>query len=365
MVQKRFTNYKAPTESFPLGEQHIGILKPGRYNGFDTLETADNINLIIGHSGRIIKGQPDGTSINDYGTLITPTGLVIHEEGPINVAMPSNTGKGSEYAIRKFILICEHNYQAVQGGVPASYFIVGNPFFGEELPALPNPTSQVILGIITREYGTTASFKYEKVQAPILSDRTAQELYNIVEPFIKIPTIEELPDVRQMMKDMILKNRDRSIITGTFDIAGPDIPWSTLSFSDFLGNDPGHNLENHIVRWRHTRTSSGSAFVDVQMGTNEKHDYRTELIWQWENVRLMDVVLMNDPGAGPLIYAVQEIRDDTLFDPGMNNATIKRFYVGEEVNSTQVCSLRLAIQNKYVAKIPLPPKEDIEGESGI
>ena len=37
MAQKIFTKYRDKVESFPLGEENIGILKPGRYTGFDLL----------------------------------------------------------------------------------------------------------------------------------------------------------------------------------------------------------------------------------------------------------------------------------------------------------------------------------------
>ena len=34
MAQTRFTTWKAAVDSFPLGQQNIGFLRPGRYNGF-------------------------------------------------------------------------------------------------------------------------------------------------------------------------------------------------------------------------------------------------------------------------------------------------------------------------------------------
>jgi len=39
MAQKRFINYKDQIKSFDLVEKNIGIFKPGKYSGFDTISS--------------------------------------------------------------------------------------------------------------------------------------------------------------------------------------------------------------------------------------------------------------------------------------------------------------------------------------
>ena len=356
-MQKRFINYKASVDSFPLGEQHLGVFKPGRFNGFDVMETIDNISLSFTHSGKIVKADANGNGIAVYGVVITPTGTVIHQEDSIQVNLPANTNPPTgEPQFRTFILICEHNYQAVKGGVQASYYLVANPEGGKDPIPLPDNRSQVILGVVTKDYYTNA-LTYTKSLVPILGDQSAQDIYNLVKPFITIPTVEELPDVYQMIKDTLIMNQPRTIITGTFDIAddASGNNWTGLPYNSFLGDSPGHNLKNHTVKWKQTRVGSGNSFLDVEIATDENHDYNTELIWEWDNIRLIGLNFMNNPNAGQPLWAPIEVRDPTLVEGSIPGGSIKRFQLGELRSSTQVCSLRLSVINKYVGKI-IPPE---------
>lgn len=351
-TQKRFTNYKASVESFPLGEEKIGLFKPGRYNGFDVMTTNDNITLNISHAGIITKSDPLGNAINVYGALITPTGLVIHQEGDIQVNLPPTSPPTDDQPKkRKYILVCEHNYQAVKGGVPASYFIIANPEFGDGIPELGDKTTQVILGIITRNYDTN-ELTYEKKQAPLLADRTPLELYNLIKEFIQIPQGTELPDIEGMITRAIEKNKPKVIVTPPFDIgesAGQFSlsQWETLYFDKYVDIHGGHNLDKHAIRVKQTRIGTANAYIDIEL-TPHQGMGAEDIRWTWENTRVLSVGWVNDPDQGARTAPPLEIRGNV---EGSQPGTLaKRFQVLEYAQETNRTALKIVIEHKGVIK---------------
>ena len=85
MNSKVFTQFRDPVNSYPLGEMNLGVFRPGRYSGFDTM-TGSSLSINITHSGRIKKSSPTvGGVITEtiFGTLIMPSGF---PSGPLRSA---------------------------------------------------------------------------------------------------------------------------------------------------------------------------------------------------------------------------------------------------------------------------------------
>ena len=351
-MQKRFINYKASVDSFPLGEQHLGVFKPGRFNGFDVMETIDNISLSFTHSGKIVKADANGNGIAVYGVVITPTGTVIHQEDSIQVNLPANTKPPTgEPQFRTFILICEHNYQAVKGGVQASYYLVANPEGGKDPIPLPDNRSQVILGVVTKDYYTNA-LTYTKTLVPILGDQSAQDIYNLVKPFIEIPAATVLPDFRAIAKDFIKLNQPRSIITPTFDIGGGGNlnTWQQIPYTQWVIEQSRHNIPNHTVYYRRVRNGGGGDFVDIEI--KAPNISSGELAWTWGNVNIIHVGFMNNQNKGGPLYAPFELRTDLTLEGTEPLTRIQRFQIHEAAGPVQEVSMRIVIQNVNIIEPP-------------
>ena len=362
-MQKRFTNYKASIESFPLGEQNVGVFKPGRFNGFDIMTTPDNINLTFTHSGKIIKTDSNGNGSQVFGVLITPTGTIIHEDGPITLTQPANTKPPQgEEQFRTFILVCEHKYQAVKGGVPATYFLVANPDSGKLPIALPDNKSQVILGVVTKDYYTNV-LTYTKSLVPILGDQTPEDIYNVVKPFIDIPAATTLPDFRAIAKEFIKLNQPRTIITPTFDVGdgnGGINTWQQIPYSQWVGELSKHNILNHTVYYRRVRDGDGRDFIDIEIKALDISS--GELPWTWGSVNIIHVGFMNNQNIGHPLYAPYELRSDLTLEGTEPFTSIQRFQIQEAGGTVQEVSMRIVIQNWNIIEPPIgiPYQYDID-----
>ncbi|MAO08034.1 MAG: hypothetical protein CL596_04905 [Alteromonas sp.] len=352
MAQKRFTTYRAAVESFPLGEQHIGILIPARYKGYDSMTTPDNKDIIISHSDIIRKTDNQGETVDNYGVLLMPTGIVIHEEGSISITMPNDTQPGpTDSKIKKFLLVCEHNYQQVVGGVEASYFFIASNSFGESVPNLSDNTKQIAVGIITKNY-TENSLSYEPIKTPLIGDTTNQDLYNRIKDFINIPDVPEIPNIGEIVKNIIQKNRSRIIVSPIFDIgeASSLNTWTSIPYlsEPVLNTSTGHNIPKHDVYIRHTVIGDNKAYVDVEI-TRQGSITSSDIVWDWDYADLISISLINSPDKGNALWTPIEILGGNISGKRNTNSVVKRFQLYEGGNFVQDLRIRLVIQNKIIS----------------
>lgn len=187
MAQKIFTTFRASVESFPLGEQNVGLLKPGRYSGFDTMSQSlsGGLSIEISHSGIINKTQTDGNQAPPYGSILMPTGIIIHDDNIISLNVQSNANNTNK---RIDWLICENEYQPVEGGTPVYYSIIQGPNDGTS-PVIPDPTKQVLIGIITIEPGSSSysDLTYTPCLPHLLGDLTYTQLTDIINDVVIFP----------------------------------------------------------------------------------------------------------------------------------------------------------------------------------
>lgn len=182
MPQKIFTKFRDPVNSFPLGEMNLGILKPGRYSGFDVMTEITGLNVRISHQERIKKTTIALSEIT-FGNALTPNGSIVHYEtngGDLGISLTLDTNVGNAN-VRYDYLVCEHEYIEVVGGQPAVFFIQKGPNDGE-LPELPNPEKQVILGTFTITAGgyQFSDITYTKATVPLLGDAEISEFINLI-----------------------------------------------------------------------------------------------------------------------------------------------------------------------------------------
>lgn len=208
MPQKQFIKYRDPIESFPLGEARVGIDRAGRYNGYDVPEFVGAMNMNIGHSGSLPKTMANGTPDNYFGALMMPTGAIIHDTDDITVTLEQNpTG-----AIRIDLLICEHDYQAIAGGIPAVYSVVKGP--GDSTaPTLPNPEKQIILGRFTIPANAMLAdgITYKPEAAPLPGDLSYTTILEMIESGVSVP------DATETIKGKVALASENDIAAGTDD----------------------------------------------------------------------------------------------------------------------------------------------------
>lgn len=181
-MQKRYTTYKASVESFPLGQQNIGLIKPGRFNGFDIFATEGGLNISLNHSGQIRKTLTNNTAENAFGALVMPTGIIIHDTNEVALTVGTNVGNVN---LRTDLVICEHNYQEIEGGTVATYSIIQGAGDGT-VPVLTNPTKQIIIGKIevAPEGSTFGDMTYIIEPAPLPGDMDPSQLYDYISQLI-------------------------------------------------------------------------------------------------------------------------------------------------------------------------------------
>lgn len=147
MAQKRFFNWQDELNSFEFGEQLVGLNKPGRFAGFDTMIDAggSGINVDIGHNGTgMTKTLENNTVDTQIGVALLNNGTVVHEDAAIGtIAIDSNVGNAN---VRIDILVAEHVYGQVVGGNVVSYSIIKGDNAGN-FPAVANPATQTMIGV--------------------------------------------------------------------------------------------------------------------------------------------------------------------------------------------------------------------------
>ena len=125
MGQKQFSTFQTDVLSFELREAMLGILYPGRYCGYDTMQAngAPNgsIPIKLVHTGDgVKKGSKAEPPVlgNEIGVAVSTQGTIIHEDQDVTVDVTKNA-VGS---IRYDIIYMEHEVDlGTPGANPATY----------------------------------------------------------------------------------------------------------------------------------------------------------------------------------------------------------------------------------------------------
>lgn len=170
MAQKRYLQWKDDDSTFNLNQMYLGIFEAGRYRGFSYNGSTSGMNLVLDQTGGAVKVDESFANSNALGIWISKQGVVITEDGNINLSVSSNTS-GDD---RIDLIVGTHEYTQAVGGSVATYSIIqGTPATNPTAPNLTFPTKQVILGRLYIPDGTTsltASMYTPENVPPIASD---------------------------------------------------------------------------------------------------------------------------------------------------------------------------------------------------
>lgn len=182
MAQKRHTEYLSDDDSFQFNSFLIGLIPSGLYRGFEFNPTS-NLFLELNHTTTgYIYPKKDGTISPKIGVLRSKQGVLITEDAPITLQVSANTTANP----RIDLVICEHKYEEIAGGLDAEYFVIeGTPNANPVIPTLTNPNFQVVIGQLYLPAGTSVldanGVIYTRSQLPELGNNNLQEQQNILQ----------------------------------------------------------------------------------------------------------------------------------------------------------------------------------------
>jgi len=163
MAQRRLRDYQDPLGSFEHNLINLGVHYPGRFAGYDTLVATGGLTFKITHVGKgIVTLDELGNPIGPFGVAMTNQGVVVIEDQEITaLAVTANPSTSDRYDL----LVMDHQYTLIAGGLPATYAIVPG-IQGSETRGVLSPT-QCILGTIRVIAGLTqaSQLTYDKASA--------------------------------------------------------------------------------------------------------------------------------------------------------------------------------------------------------
>jgi hypothetical protein len=182
MAQIRHTEYLSDDDSFQFNSFLIGLIPAGLYRGFDFTPT-NNLFLSLNHNTTGYQSPKlNGTLSSKTGVIRSKQGVLITEDTPISIQVNANSTANP----RIDLVVCEHQYQLIAGGVDAEYFIIqGTPSINPAPPILTNPNFQVIIGELYLPANTSVldatGVIYTRPQLPELGNNNLQEQQTILQ----------------------------------------------------------------------------------------------------------------------------------------------------------------------------------------
>jgi len=151
MGQVQFNTFQSDVLSFELREAMLGILYPGRYCGYDTMQANGSPNgtipIKIIHTGDGVKkgSKVEPPTLGDnLGVAVSTQGTIIHEDQDVIEGVTKNTVA----SVRYDIIYMEHEADlGTPGANPATYGRIQGTA-GSGLPSLTNSEKRIILGYI-------------------------------------------------------------------------------------------------------------------------------------------------------------------------------------------------------------------------
>lgn len=157
MAQQRLRDYQSPLGSFLHNLVNLGIHKPGRFCGFDTLQQTGVLQFSLAHIKSGINTLDTGG--NPYGPLavmMSNQGEIVIEDAPITaLILTTNAGNASP---RRDYVVMSHSYFQVLPAAAATYAVLTGPL-NSAIAGIGNPPTlnqyQTLIGIIDVPAGAT------------------------------------------------------------------------------------------------------------------------------------------------------------------------------------------------------------------
>lgn len=150
MAQTQYVYFGAPLKSWEQNINFLGVLNPGRYSGFDTLDFISSWVFNLKHDGSNLSFQ-DFNQVNQgpWGKYLTRQGVLITETAEIGPFTLDDNSTNDYW--RYDYVMASHAYDPIAGQqADATYSLVKGPTnsMSPAITPLTEPHKQVVLAII-------------------------------------------------------------------------------------------------------------------------------------------------------------------------------------------------------------------------
>jgi len=166
MDLKQFTTYQGDLSSFDLMNSKIGLMKPGRYSGFNEITNTGILAYTISHDTNFYRSVDKvGGTRSNFGTFIFQTGQVYQDNDSVDIVIPATPN----IPFRFDALVASVTYSEDVNGNTISYQILDNAFTGfdadQDPRDLPNDLSKTF-GLSNNQI-LIGWFKVEQIDSAI------------------------------------------------------------------------------------------------------------------------------------------------------------------------------------------------------
>jgi hypothetical protein len=174
-MQSRLRDYQDPIGSFEHNLFNLGLHYPGRYCGYDTIESMGDIavpmKFRLKHSGTGITYKNSiNQVIGPIGVSMTTQGVLVQEDASIEpLQCVTNAGNNQT---RYDLIMLTHSYSLNPGGDAATYTVLQGPLGNPIKPVIPDPLRQIAIGVIEipPNAADISVCKYYKAKCPDSGD---------------------------------------------------------------------------------------------------------------------------------------------------------------------------------------------------
>lgn len=125
-MQTQFTKYKAEISSFELRQAMMGVIKPGRYKGFNRLIDVSPLTVRVDHFN--LSAQENiaplmnraNQQVPFWGAFVMNNGTIYRQTTPIEVSLTNNATGQPRYDL----IVANAPYAEDEDGVTATYRII-------------------------------------------------------------------------------------------------------------------------------------------------------------------------------------------------------------------------------------------------
>lgn len=266
MAQKRYFNWKDADRSDWVNRQHLAIMGPGVYRGFDAKHiSSSGLNLILEHNNTgFSEVDMEGVLREKIGVWITTQAVVIQESDLVTFSVLANTSS----APRIDLIVGEHTYVASEGGVDAGYSVItGTPDPDPQPPTLSSPTTQIIIGYLYWPPSTSNVASndviYTRATVPIYAENLDYVMRHGYQDVVGTKMMQHIVNLNaEMTLDTSANRLNSAVLSNTYIVPYVNDDYEPVTDLD-ISHPPGANIHRIAIRTLQNLLLDGAAFKIV------------------------------------------------------------------------------------------------------
>lgn len=169
MAQQRLRDFQSPLGSFLHNLVNLGVHRPGRFCGFDTILQTGQLQFSLTHvASGINTADGAGNPYGPLGVMMSNQGEMLLEDAPINgLTIDTNAGNNLQ---RIDLIVLNHQYIQLANPAQAVYTVVKGPLNASIPPALNAFQTLVGTLVISPQASLITQAVYTKAICPDSGD---------------------------------------------------------------------------------------------------------------------------------------------------------------------------------------------------